>query len=70
MTRQVVERVPMDRLELCAVLEYGIEVGELTTATDALRFVESPRKYRDLIVAYEHDRDVQGELQDEARAIL
>lgn len=62
------DHVPLDRLELCAVLEYGIEVGELVTATDALRFFENPiRKYLDLIVAYEHDRDVQGELQDEAR---
>lgn len=59
--------IPKDRMALVARAEFGIEVGELCTAMDVLRFFEKPSRYLSLHAAFEEDECRQGELQDEAR---
>lgn len=70
----VTRLVPPAPGTLVSAAEYLYDIGELNNCLDLLHFFEKPHHYPELLKLWddecEHQNDVQGELQDERRALL
>ena len=55
--------------ELVSALEFLVDVGELNNRYDLVNFIARPNKYPELIELWNNEQSVQGERQDERRAL-